>query len=1296
MHLLDPLKLELEKNVLIEASAGTGKTYTITTLFTRLVVKGFDVESILVVTFTEAAAAELKHRIRQRLVSALSAMEENDRSEDKDELDLYLLNGSKNQIAQRISRIKQAIVCFDESAIMTIHSFCFRILRENAFETGALFNVKLIPDTKSIVKDIVIDFMAVEINDLDPVFLKFLKKKNFKITSLVSLFTRFMSRPGVKIIPDPDHEKFSDVSDNYRDICIKLLKTLKNCREEIKDIFLNHPGVNRRSYSRKSVEKWLGTAEKHLDSADFDSAGHNSAGHIFNMTEKGDSLYKFTNSRLREKNKTNCPVPCHAFFDLCEKLLELSHVFEINITALKIKFLAFVMKKLEIKKERLGICFFDDIVNGLVSALESKNADLLVKGIREKFSAVLIDEFQDTDQRQYSIFSKIFSGTNSPFFMIGDPKQAIYAFRGGDIFAYLRAVKDTKGRAYTLEKNWRSDPLLVNAVNIIFMKKENPFLFNEIGFNPVVTPDSAENRFMKNNALCPAFQFLFINAQTGETDKNGFIKKEWAKKNMPLVVADDITSLLMSDASIKMKNGQYRHIALDDIAVLVRTNIQAESINSALSAAGIPSFISKTGSVFDSNEAIEISDLLAAVLEPENSGFISAALCGGLFGLSGMDIFLLNTDNLSDSVDSYSADNSERTENSSGLNHISALPLNFCNKQQEIEVGTWVAGIAHFSRSQWHESFKKWKLLWEKNGVIRMLQDIFYSENTMQNKIRITERSLTNYYHLAELLHRAECEKHLFPSALFKWFLNQLDPDMREEYSDELRLETDAGAVSIVTVHKSKGMEYPIVYLPYLWEGVVHAEKDDNPVFHDQNDSNRETIDLGSNTIDTSRQRAAFEEQAENMRLLYVGLTRAASMCRVIWGNFKSVEKSSLFRLIHQRDDFSEDSMIEDIQDLAEQSLNGISIDFYEKNQNHRWYQNNAQDKKKLVHKKMPFEIVREWMVSSFSRLTSGHDTKKKEEEIKSDISDIVSNYDLHANSDISANYSSEVNQTTVNSEMSVKPAVNSEMSVKPDLLMNRTISGKSETNNAQQNMKISLADFPKGPVPGELIHAVFEHIDFMGKKALLKEIINAKINQYGLDPLKWTDPLANAFSEILATVLFEDFSLKDIKKEHRLNEMEFIFPFKPFSKQMLADIFRNYVNNKAVFSYADRILDLDFDAVKGFMRGFIDLVFKFKGKWYIIDYKSNYLGDRYSDYSETAMVASMMEHHYFLQYHLYVTAVHRYLGFRLKDYNYNLHFGGVLYLFVRGMHPDLGPDFGVFYDRPDYEMIKKLSELFE
>ncbi len=253
--------------------------------------------------------------------------------------------------------------------------------------------------------------------------------------------------------------------------------------------------------------------------------------------------------------------------------------------------------------------------------------------------------------------------------------------------------------------------------------------------------------------------------------------------------------------------------------------------------------------------------------------------------------------------------------------------------------------------------------------------------------------------------------------------------------------------------------------------------------------------------------------------------------------------------------------------------------------------------------------------------------------------------------------------------------------------------------------MRVSLADFPKGPIPGELLHEIFENIDFQAEPGRIKDIIELKLVQYGFDPLKWMNSLVKAFDEILGTSLYNGykgqagqqtiFSLKDIKKDKRLNEMEFIFPFKAFSRQMLADTFRQYMKHPASSLYAQKILELEFNAFKGFMKGFVDLVFQFKGKWYIVDYKSNFLGDVYSDYSLTAMTNAMVEHHYFLQYHLYVTALHRYLGLRLRNYNYNSHFAGVLYLFIRGMHPESGPEFGVFQDKPNYELIKQLSALF-
>ncbi len=478
MKIFDPLNIELKKQVLVQASAGTGKTHTITSLFTRLVCEGYFVDSILVVTFTEAASAELKHRIRNRLVSALNFFENINKPKyyDNNDFASYLFKGLKHDIQRKKLRLKTAIACFDEASIMTIHSFCLQILKENAFESRTLFNVKLTSDSLSVIREIVFDFTSIEINNLDPFFLKFLKLRNFKIKNFISILEKVLSRPFINIIPK--NVLFQDVSREYKEISLKISNILKYQEQDIINIFLTHKGINKRSYSKKNVPKWLKSAKNHVLKSNY----------IFNMTEKGDSLYKFTCSRLMEKNKKDIDVPKHDFFDLCEKILKLSNILEKNILAIKLKFINFAVKELKKQKENLGICFFDDLINTLANALEGKQGRILLSQIRKKYLAGLIDEFQDTDQRQYSIFSKIFFNNSlSSFFMIGDPKQAIYGFRGGDIFAYLKACKDTNKRVYTLQENWRSDPLLVNSVNKLFLKKHNHFIFKDIEFYPVKT-----------------------------------------------------------------------------------------------------------------------------------------------------------------------------------------------------------------------------------------------------------------------------------------------------------------------------------------------------------------------------------------------------------------------------------------------------------------------------------------------------------------------------------------------------------------------------------------------------------------------------------------------------------------------------------------------------------------------------------------------------------------------------------------------------------------------------------------
>ncbi|MCK5097729.1 MAG: UvrD-helicase domain-containing protein, partial [Desulfobacteraceae bacterium] len=785
--------------------------------------------------------------------------------------------------------------------------------------------------------------------------------------------------------------------------------------------------------------------------------------------------------------------------------------------------------------------------------------------------------------------------------MIGDPKQAIYGFRGGDIFAYLKAVEDSK-KVYTLDKNYRSDPMLVKSINSIFISKTNPFLYEKIGFFPVSTPETSENRLFKNNKAVHCFKFLFIDKEkaNADVDKKGFITKGWANDNIPSIVANDIAELLCSDTLLKKNK-----IEPSDIAVIVRKNDQANKISKALKFHQIPSHIYSNDSVLDSKEAQAITDLLWAVLEPENLNFVKAALLTDVFEFTGNDI---------DDLDSIEG-----------------------------------------AFSDWQEKFKSYQILWAKHGFIRMIQQIFYSPEAFSKpNTFISERTLTNYNHLIEIIHYAESDQHLSPVFLFQWFKQEQGRASVNASLEELRLETDQSAVSIVTIHKSKGLEWPIVYLPYLWDGKINPAKEDYCLFHDSEDDFKEKFDLGSPKIKRARELSNTEVKAEEVRLLYVALTRAASMVKVVWGQFNSVEVSALGNILHGKSTADEMKMLDDIKSLTKQGSYGIDIDifkpiakpvekiipykqddFLEKDEDPYAYP----DKQGFINT-LSRSIFQSWKIASFSSLISNQDYRLPE---------------------------------------------------------NRPEDRKAKENLSEQE-EITLKDFPAGAGSGEFFHSLLEDLDFEDNKKTITSLVKLKLSSFGYRQEFWEDTINMAVQQILSAPLFKDnndFILKNIKNENRLNELEFFFPIKSINNSKLYDIFKNCMKHSLSSKYADKLLELDFNSVSGFMKGFIDLVFEFKGKWYVIDYKSNFLGKSYNEYSCDAMNDSMMEHHYFLQYHIYVVALHKYLMFRKKDYNYNTHFGGVLYLFIRGMRPKPGPTTGVFFDCPDYEFINTLSNNF-
>jgi exodeoxyribonuclease V beta subunit len=1283
MKPLNPFKIDLEKATLIEASAGTGKTYTITTLFCRLIAIGYSVESILVVTFTEAAAAELKLRIRARLFDTLTSLsvtqfkkpdDNHDGSpggnhnvqhnvDQGDDLIQFLRHDQ--DITMICQRFAHALNCFDQTSIMTIHSFCLKILKEHAFESSTLFDIELLPDRTGFLNQVSYDFFMTHVNNQDILFLSYLNSRQITPQNFISSFDKAVSRKDIVI--QPLSVDFINIFDKYRQTVKKIHDTLLTKSEEVVDLILNHKGIDKRSYTKRYVPGWLEKSCKKIE-----TEGENA---LFKMAEKGDALYKFTQTRIAQKTKSGNEPPKHELFELCEKLIEFYDIFENNLISLKIKFISFFNSELEKMKKRQGICFFDDLVNDLADALENIPGNLnghvtgnatenrknpenqnynkalgLQDSVRQNYKACLIDEFQDTDPKQYEIFSRLFSrlfldGRNdkTPFFMIGDPKQAIYAFRGGDIFAYLKASQECD-QSFTLEKNYRSAPLLVKGVNEIFLNSISPFLFEQIKFSKVSTPSGAPDFLQENQKNIAPLQFCFIKRDNNgiSLDRQGFISKAQAFKIIPEVVAQDIVSLLASDktlmksqtsnpANVDQVNIDQEKISPENIAILVRTNDQAQQIKAALSDYNVPSFLSKSGSVFDSKQAMELHDILLAVHDANDSSYIRTALCTSVFGFTAQNIIELN-------------------ENQDLL-------------------------------YKWQERFINFKQIWDSKGFTSMIMALFHHEDAfLHTNPGLDERGLTNFYHLVELISQVSLNRQLSPYYLLEWYTSQLSGNLRDlssfdvskassgEYIDELRLETDKKAVAIVTIHKSKGLEYPIVYLPYLWEG-QRKTPTENILFHDPDQDYKLTLDLGSHNIETAMQYYETEEKAEQRRLLYVALTRASAMCRIIWGGFNTIEASALGSILHAPASCKDDhSMIDELGQLETLASKSILIEDYSDKAVDSFMQKASLNNSKLSARQTKREVKSAWKMSSFSS-----------------ISHSATYLDTNQNRP-------NKNRQNSDKQNNIKESQFQKNQVKG----NQTIEAMS--NITPENItpeNITLDKFPKGAGAGDFFHSIFETLDFTSDKKIITSEVQTKFDQFGFADPEMINPAITSVKEVIETKLEtinRQFCLKDIKPGQRFNEMEFIFPVDAFKMSSVIKAFEKSDLKFQTSGYIKRLSQLTAQSFKGFIKGFIDLVITHKGKWYIVDYKSNYLGNTYEQYSQTAMFDAMSEHHYFLQYYIYTIALHRYLELRLKNYDYDTHFGGVFYLFIRGMHPAYGSRYGVFQDRPDKSEITELS----
>jgi exodeoxyribonuclease V beta subunit len=1195
----DLLNSKLDGTNLIEASAGTGKTYTITGLFLRLVVeKCVSVDQILVVTFTEAATEELRDRIRSTLRNVKAAF--SGKKCDDEFLNSFV--EKYQSVPNGPQLLNDAIRDFDQAAIFTIHGFCKRMLDENAFESGSLFDTELLTDQENLKKEIVQDFWRRHIYHESPLFVNFALANNFMPGDLLKLVSNRIIQPDFKVIPSVEIPATSSEEQEFQQAFAEVRTTWQTARSEIENILMNNENLNRSRYKPANIPIWIGLMDQTLAADGNDPM-------LF------DRFEKFTFTEIKNATKKNCPVPQHQFFERCDRLKEtqekLVKVFEQRVLGLKVRLFNYLEQELDKRKIEKNIQSFDDLLLKLYHALNTAGGSDLADTIRKKFKAALIDEFQDTDPVQYAIFKNIFSHQDNILFLIGDPKQAIYGFRGADIFAYMDAARHSPSR-YTLGQNWRSEPGLITAINHIFASSNLPFVFDEISFEPARAADKKDRVYLKvDNKLEPPFQLWYLDA--GQfVEGNKPISKSDARSKIFPAVAAEISRLLNLSQMGKATIGE-RPLKEQDIAVLVRRNKEALLMQQSLSDLNIPAVVYSTNNLFDSYEAMEVQRILESIAEPNNETLLKAAFATDMIGLTGEEI-----------------DRLIENENE------------------------WEFRLVRFRN--YHET-------WNQRGFIQMFRLFLAEENVLPKLMAFPdgERRNTNVLHLAEVLHQVSMEKKFGITELLKWLSEQRDSRTPRLEEHQLRLESDENAVKLVTIHKSKGLEYPIVFCPFTWDGSKIKSSVDELLFHDEKNNRKLTLDLGSENREENRIYAEKELLAENLRLLYVALTRAKHRCYLVWGRINEAETSAPAYLFHSVQSLEKENIVAEIGERVKQLTNdeiaaGLrtlanqadgTINLADMPiENGEIYLPFADKQFQLSPQRFKGQVDKQWRISSYSSLVY-----------------------LQPHAAEQADYDAATLAGIAKQPAFEEPAIEQKPS--------------------------GIFAFPRGTRAGIFLHKIFENLDFAEQdKTVIEHLVAEKLIEFGFEA-DWQETLCKMIRNVISTPLddsHDNFPFSRIQNNQRLNELEFYFPLKSISPKKLKDIFSNHTITKFSENFPDWIGRLNFAPTRGFMKGFIDMVFQFENRFYIVDWKSNYLGSRIENYDQKSLQFDMAANFYFLQYHVYSVALNAYLKLRQPNYDYDKHFGGVFYIFLRGVDEEKGSDYGIFRDKPAAELIENLS----
>lgn len=1179
--------------VFIEASAGTGKTHSITSLVLRLLLEeDADPAALLLVTYTNAATDELRRKTRERLTAAIRQLE--GRAEDTESPGDPLISGLAEH--QRIDpptaarQLREALLRLDELSIFTIHGFCQRVLHDRAFESGQLFDTELEPDESAILREAALDFWRRQLPSRSELFFAYLETKHRRFDHLLSLARSALSQADATVLPPGDPSRGEPDEEALRSLVQEARERLSQEREDILQSIAS-ASVNRRIYQEKRTRNWLEQLEDWL-------------GQPYPLPQKGTQLERFTNEDLLAATQEGESPPRHPFFDLCDRLQDtaatVERVLERQWIQVKRTLLEDLRQRLPERKQQLNRYAYDDLLQNTLRALREDTTGLTAS-LATQYPWVLIDEFQDTDPTQYAIFQSLHAcPDHSLLCLIGDPKQAIYAFRGGDIFTYTQA-RDRADHLATLRENWRSSPTLIRAVNTLYQAVPRPFGTASIAYHAV----SAAQRPMGEAPALKGNDTQRAPLQIWQI--SGARDAAQLEQRCLEATGQEIARLIQLGNDGALHTGG-RPLQASDIAILIRSHRQAAALQRHLHQRGIRTVSYDRQHLFTAPESDLFEILLQALAAPRDENLVKALLLSDLMGFAPTDLAAALADE-----------------------------------------GQWSAIL---------ESMTSYRAQWRSEGFMVMFRRFVRIHRLPRRILGLPggERKLTNILHLSELIEEAEATRKLSLHATLQWFRRQRESTLSEE--KELRLESDDERVKILTIHRSKGLEFPIVFLPFAWRGPSSCSQPDHVAFHRENDGDfARCVDVGSEDFDHHLARSREEEAEEELRMLYVALTRAQLGLYLLTAPESPVYRfSSIAYLWHHRQEDTQASLTEfhdrlkrlpspqfreDLERLVGASGNSIGLRTWEGQprssasaaasipRTSRTSETGSQSARRF-----PGPRRDQWGITSYSGLT-GHGYGHGESLESPDRDPAPSLIDLSDNtaSDLSG-----------------------------------------------------IAALPKGTRTGNMLHLLYEHLSFQADEAAIREAAAHHLAAQGMSVEEWLD-VVTAHTLSLFRCDLGGFCLADVAPERRLNELAFHFPIERLTMAKLRAFFEQHELPAEVGAF-------DFHPVEGFLKGFIDLIVEHAGRYYVLDYKSNFLGRDAEDYRSSRLGAVMSASNYVLQYHLYAVALHRYLRYRLGNrYEGQKHWGGVRYLFVRGMSEASGPDYGVFQDRPPIDRVDALSD---